>query len=427
MTRVVITGIGAVTPLGNDAESTWRCLRDGVSGVGRLTTFDPTGFPVEIGAMVSDFELEPGLANPSQRRHLNHPGGFGLAAAAEAWRTSGIADARYEPWERGTSLAGSVGRPSLQHLSDMAQSMAPEGGGGAITRAAPADVLQSSQNMAALQIARLGDCEGPMRCICTACAGSAHAIGEGMRMIQYGEAQAVIAGGYDALTEWLDVVGFGLLGALTTHHADEPEKASRPFDADRGGFVIGEGAVMVVLEREDRARERGAPILVELAGYGTSMNAYRVTDAPPTGEGPDAAMRAALADAGLAPEDIDMVAVHGTGTPGNDPCETNAIMRVLGEHAHRVVAPATKSMVGHLTGAAAGVGVLAAIRAITDGVVHPTINLEHPDPRCGLDHVPHTARKVKVDAALVNAFAFGGTNAVLALRRHGDAAPETAS
>lgn len=418
MTRVVITGIGAVTPLGNDAETTWRNLRDGVSGIGALTTIDPSGFPVRIGGMVKDFQLEAGLANASQRRHLNHPGKFGLAAAAEAWRSARMGEADYEPWEKGTALAGSVGRPTMQELSDMAHDMTAYEGLAPMSRRPPADVLEQSQNMAALQIARLGDCEGPMRAVSTACAGSAHSIGEGLRMIQHGEAQAVIAGGYDALTEWVDVIGFGLLGALTRDHPDEPWKASRPFSADRGGFVIGEGAVMVILERADRAEARGAAILAELAGYGTSMNAYRITDAPPTGEGPDLAMIAALRDADMTPTDVDFVAVHGTGTPGNDPCETNAIRRVLGDHADRVVAPATKSMAGHLTGAAAGVGLLAVLGALREGVAHPTINLHEQDPHCDLDHVPLTAREVEVDGALVNAFAFGGTNAVLALRRY---------
>ncbi|HUG82917.1 MAG TPA: beta-ketoacyl-[acyl-carrier-protein] synthase family protein [Euzebya sp.] len=420
MNRVVITGIGAVTPLGNDAETTWQHLRDGVSGVGRISTFDPTGFPVRIGGMVKDFTLDPHLANPSQRRHLNRPGEFGLAAAAEALRASGVqGSGAYEPWEKGISVAGSVGRPSVAEIGDMAHEMSPAGGAGAIARAAPADVLRNSQNMAALQIARVADCEGPMRCVSTACAGAAHAVGEALRMVQHDDAACVVAGGYDALTEWLDVIGFGLLGALTTEHDDHPEKASRPFAVDRAGFVIGEGAVMVVVEREDRALARGAPILAELAGYGTSLNAYRITDAPPSGEGPDVAMRAALRDAGMAPTDIDHIAVHGTGTPGNDPSETNAIKAVFGAHAEHLLLSSGKSMTGHLTGAAAGLGLLGAVRAITDGVVHPTINLDVPDPACDLDYVPHVAREALVRAALVHAFAFGGTNAVLAVRAHG--------
>lgn len=415
MTRVAITGIGAVTPVGNDASRTWAALRAGRSGVGPVETFDASGFPVRIAGNVRGFRLDPALADRATRRHLSRAAAFGLAAAGEALAQAAVDGGTYAPHQRATAIAGSVGRPSLQELSDILHARSAAGRP-SVVRQAPAAVLERSQNLGALAIARLGDCAGPMRCISTACAGSAHAIGEGLRLIQDGDARLVVAGGHDALTTWLDVLGFALLGALTTDFADEPERASRPFAGDRGGFVIGEGAVMVVLEDLDGARARGAAVLGELCGYGTSMNAYRITDAPPDGQGPAQAMRAALAESGLPPEGIDYIAAHGTGTPGNDLCETNAIKSVFGAHAHRLAVSAPKSMVGHLTGGAGGVGLLAALGALRDQVVPPTLNLDVPDPKLDLDYVPHTARATTVRAAIVNAFAFGGTNASLVVR-----------
>lgn len=416
-TRVAVTGVGAVTPLGNDAATTWRSLRDGDSGIGPISAFDASGFPVRIAGMVTGFTLDAAVADRGLRRHLSRAGRFGVGAAAEALHAAKIDDTVYGPHEKGTSVAGSVGRPDLQQLSDILTTYTGSDGS-QVLRQAPADVLEREQNIAALAIARHGGCAGPMLCVSTACAGSAHAIGEGLRLIEDGDAQLVIAGGYDALTTWLDVLGFALLGALTSEFADEPHRASRPFAADRSGFVIGEGAVMVVLENLDGALSRGAPILAELAGYGTSMNAYRITDAPPDGEGPALAMRNALDDAGMAPTDIDYVAAHGTGTPGNDATETTAIKAVFEAHAHRLLISSAKSMAGHLTGGAGGLGLLGALGAIREQLVPPTINLENPDPKLDLDYVPNRARPATVRAALVNAFAFGGTNAALAVRRH---------
>lgn len=415
MSGVLITGIGAVTPVGNDAETTWRNLRDGVSGVGKITTFDASGFPVTIAGMVRDFSLGPELAKSAKRRHLSRGGTFGLAAGAEALAAARLGDGDYAPHERGTAVGGSVGRPTLQNFSDYLLPRVAEEPW--VERMAPADVLQRDQNMPALALARHGGCAGPMLGISTACASSAHAIGEGLRLIQDGDAAMVVAGGYDSLTTWLDVLGFALLGALSTEHADEPERASRPFAGDRGGFVLGEGAVFVVLEDAARARERGAPVLAELAGYGSSMNAYRMTDAPPGGRGPDLAMRRALDDARLAPSDVAYVAAHGTATPGNDLAETEAIKEVFDGHTASLLVSSTKSMAGHLTGGAGGLGLLGALGAIRHGVVPPTINLDVPDPKLDLDYVPNVAREATVDAALVNAFAFGGTNACLAVRR----------
>jgi 3-oxoacyl-[acyl-carrier-protein] synthase II len=223
----------------------------------------------------------------------------------------------------------------------------------------------------------------------------------------------MLTGGYDALTTWFDVIGFGLLGALTKEHADEPAKASRPFDKDRAGFVLGEGAVLAVLEEWDAAVERGARIYAEVLGYGSSMNAYRMTDPPPDGGGVTLAMEMAIKDSGLRPDGIDYVSAHGTSTHGNDKTETLAIRQVFGDHAEKLAISSVKSMTGHLTCAAGALNLLASVRAITDGVVPPTINLETPDPECDLDYVPNEARKMEVRASLVNSFAFGGTNGCL--------------
>ncbi|MEX0657545.1 MAG: beta-ketoacyl-[acyl-carrier-protein] synthase family protein [Egibacteraceae bacterium] len=415
MKRVAITGIGAVTPLGNDAKTTWAGLIEGRSGVTRISTFDPEGFPVRIAGTVTDFELDPSYADESMRRHLSRSASFGLAAAAEALDSAGLADA-YPPASRGVSVASSVGRPELQEVSDILEEYARTEGR-RVPRQSPSSVLLRDQNVGALAISRYGDCQGPMVNISTACAGAVHAIGEGFRLVQEGDASMVVTGGYDALTTWMDVLGFALLGALTTEYEDEPERASRPFSADRAGFVIGEGSVMVVLEDLDGARGRGAPILAELAGYGSSMNAYRITDAPSDGKGPDAAMAAALRESGLDATDIHYIAGHGTGTAGNDLCETVAIKTVFGPHAYDLAISSTKSMAGHLTSGAGGLGLLATMGAVREHVVPPTINLETPDPKLDLDYVPNTARPMRVDAALVNAFAFGGTNAALVVRR----------
>jgi 3-oxoacyl-[acyl-carrier-protein] synthase II len=258
--------------------------------------------------------------------------------------------------------------------------------------------------------------------ISTACTASNHAIGEAARRIQDGEVKLMVAGGADALTSWLDVLGFTLLGALTKDYNDDPEHGSRPFDRNRTGFVLGEGAVVAILEDMDSARERGAPILAEMAGYGSSLNAYRMTDPPPDGSGPMIAMSNALRESGLAPEEVDHVVAHGTGTPGGDISETAAIKGVFGDHAPNLAVNSNKSMTGHTTCAAGALSMMSAVMAMRDGVIAPTINLDTPDPELDLDYVPNEAREAEVNAAMINAFAFGGTNAVLMVRRAEDGA-----
>lgn len=410
--RVAITGLGAVTPVGNDAASTWASLVAGRSGVGRITTFPADTFPVRIAGTVKDLDIDEYVADRRLRRHLSRAAGFGVAASLQALRDAGIGSDSYAPEERGVAMGGSVGRAELQELADMSF-LIHSTDGRQLYRQAPSDVLLRDQNVGAATIAMLGGCQGPMISVSTACSGSAHALGEAFRRVQEGEAKLMLAGGYDALTTWLDVLGFSLLGALTTEYNDDPERASRPFDRERSGFVLGEGAVVAVLEDREAAEARGATIYAELAGYGSSMNAYRITDAPPDGGGAILAMASALRDSGLRPEQIDYVVAHGTGTAGNDVCETVAIKDVFGEHAHRLTISSPKSMTGHLTSAAGGLNLLAGVMAIRDQVVPPTINYENPDPKLDLDYVPNVARQREVRAVMVNAFAFGGTNASL--------------
>jgi 3-oxoacyl-[acyl-carrier-protein] synthase II len=292
-------------------------------------------------------------------------------------------------------------------------------GGHDVIPQAPTSLLRRQQNVGVEAMARRWGLEGPMIGVSTACSASTHAIGEAFRHIQDGDARLMLAGGFDSLTTWLDVLGFTLLGALAEGFDDDPERASRPFDRDRVGFVLGEGAVALVLEDLDAARERGAEVLAELVGYGSSLNAYRITDAPPDGSGPILSMAMALSDAGMSPADVDCVVAHGTSTPGNDVCETVAIREVFGPDAHRVAVSSPKSMTGHLTAASGALNALVAVQAIRTSTVPPTINLDNPDPRLDLDYVPREARRTRVRAAVANAFAFGGTNGSLVLRAAG--------
>jgi 3-oxoacyl-[acyl-carrier-protein] synthase II len=309
-----------------------------------------------------------------------------------------------------------MGRPELEEMVEMSHTI-HSSEHKRYFRQAPRDVLTRDQNTAMTVMARLAECQGPMISVSTACTASAHAIGEAFRHIQEGDARLMIAGGYDSLISYLDVLGFSLLGALVNSYNDNPQRASRPFERDRAGFVLGEGAVVVVLEDWEGARTRGARIQAEIVGYGSSMNAYRMTDAPPDGGGTIVAVANALKESGLRPDEVDYVAAHGTSTPGNDLCETMALKHVFGEHAPRLAISSVKSMTGHLTAAAGGLNLLAAVGALRDQVVPPTINHENPDPKLDLDYVPNRARKTRVRAAMVNAFAFGGTNASMVVRQ----------
>ncbi|MGY0019299.1 beta-ketoacyl-[acyl-carrier-protein] synthase family protein [Streptomyces sp. cg35] len=416
--RVVVTGVGAVTPLGNDAPSTWQGLAEGRSGVGQLTSIDTTGFEVTIAGEVKDFDLADAVPDSVGLRHLLRPGTFGVGAAWEALRDAGVDKQTYDGADMGVAMGASVDRPNLQWLVDVGALREETGRDDAFLTYGPSDSLAYSQSIATAAMARMLDATGPMLGVSTACSGSGHAIGEAFRTLQEGDATLMLAGGYDSLTSWLDLVGFSLLGALTKEYNDDPQRASRPFDGKRSGFVLGEGGVVLVLEELEAARARGAHILAEIEGYGTSLNAWRVTDSPPDGSGAIESMQGAIADAGLEPSDIDYVVAHGTSTHGNDLSETTAIKKVFGDDAQRLLISSPKSMAGHLTSAGASLSMFAAIGAINHGLVPPTINQETPDRRLGLDFVPNTAREKDVRHALVNAFAFGGTNVGLVVGRY---------
>ena len=411
--RVVITGVGAVTPVGTTAAATTRALLDGTSGVGPIDLFDAEHFPVRIAGQV------PGDVGPQESAGLplSRAGGFGLTAAREAAEQARLDEAG-PTHRRGVSVGATAGRPSLDELAEIFHRRATDG---PLLRAESADVVARDQNTAAVAIARDLGCGGPVLGLSTACTASGHAIGEAYRAIVDDDADVMLAGGYDSLITWLDVLGFSLLGALTTDHQDEPERASRPFAADRSGFVLGEGAVMFVLEERDHAIDRGAPILAEIVGYASTMNAYRMTDPPEDGGGVTLAMRRAVERAaanGVERSAIGYIAAHGTSTPGNDICETRAIKDVFGDDAAGLAISSVKSMTGHLTAAAAAHCMLGALAVLTEGIAPPTINLDRPGPDLDLNYVPNVAQPVATDAVMVNAFAFGGTNACLVLRRH---------
>ena len=415
MKRVVITGVGAVTPVGRDAESSWQGLRAGRSGVQRIDTYDVSTFPIQIAGMCSDFDLGQ-LPDPDAAEYLHRGERFGVAAAAEAVRNAGADSGTYAPEEVGVAIGGSVDRPELQEFSD-AFKVRRDSEEHELHRFPPIKTLSDSQNTACREVARLVDADGPMIGVSTACTASAHAIGEALRLIQDGEVKMMVAGGFDALTSWCDLLGFSLLGALTPEYNDDPEHASRPFDRDRSGFVLGEGGVIMVLEEHDAAVARGASILAELVGYGSSLNGYRMTDPPPDGGGAVIAMNAALREAGLTADDVDYVVAHATSTPAGDISETTAIKRVFGDDNSKFVVTSPKSMTGHTTCAASALNLLAGLYAMRDGVVSPTINVDNQDPECDLDVVPNKAREVPIKAAISNSFGFGGTNAVVAFQK----------
>ena len=416
MRRVVITGIGAVTPVGRDAESSWESLKAGRSGVRRIDYYDVSTFPVQIAGICDDFDLSQ-LPDQEAARYLHRGERFGVAAAAEALRNADIDSGSYAPERVGIAIGGSVDRPELQEFSD-AFAVRATSEGRELHRFPPIQTLLNSQNTACAEIARVAGADGPVIGISTACTASAHSIGEAFRLIQDDEVDMMVAGGFDALTTWCDLLGFSLLGALTTEYNDDPEHASRPFDRDRSGFVLGEGGVVVILEEQEAAEARGAKILAELVGYGSSLNRYRMTDPPPDGGGGVIAMNAALREAGLVPADVDYVVAHATSTPAGDVSETVAIKRVFGDAAGRIVVTSPKSMTGHTTCAASALNLLAGVFAMRDGVVSPTINVDNRDPECDLDCVPNEARELDVGVVLVNGFAFGGTNGALAVKRY---------
>jgi 3-oxoacyl-[acyl-carrier-protein] synthase II len=404
--RVVVTGIGPVTPVGIGREAFWDSLVAGRSGVGEVTLFDASDFPVRIAGEVREFEPTNYMEKKEVRRtdrfvHL------AVAAARLAWEDAGSPSV--DPARTGVVVSTGVG--GLTTMLEQARVLFERGPG----RISPFLVPGMMPNAAAGQVAMAFGFTGPNTCIVTACAAGAHAVGEGYRYVRDGYADVCLAGGTEAAITELSMGGFAQMQALSRN--PEPERASRPFDADRDGFVLSEGACLLVLEDAERAEGRGATVYAEMAGYGASADAFHITQPEPQGGGAVAAMEAALADAGEPAEAVDHINAHGTSTSLNDAAETRAIKKALGDHAARVAIASTKSMTGHLLGAAGAVEAAASALAVQSGQVPPTINYETPDPECDLDYVPNESRRMDVRLALSNSFGFGGQNAVLALRR----------
>ncbi len=424
--RVVVTGMGMVTPLGRDVESTWKALQEGRSGVGRISLFDAGTFPTQIAAEVRDFRLSDYLDDVRRWEDHSRNTVFALAAAKMAVSDSGLADdPRLDRGRFGVYLGSGEGQHDFHrfvsllhrsaHLPDHVVDTAYFTGHGVDGLHAVRESEQEPGTPAA-HLASVFGAQGPNANCLTACAASSQAIGEATELIRRGDADLILSGGTHSMIHPFGVTGFNLLTALSTRN-DEPSKASRPFDRDRDGFILGEGAGMVILEELEHARRRGARIYGELVGYGSTADAFRLTDTHDEGRGAIAAVNEALADARITPDEIDYINAHGTSTQVNDSIETLAIKRSLGEAAYKIPVSSTKSMMGHLIAAAGSVEAIICLLAIRDGVLPPTINLDNPDPDCDLDYIPHEARRKRVDIALSNSFGFGGQNIALILRR----------
>jgi len=411
--RIVITGIGCVSPLGHDLESTWEAMKAGRSGIGPVTAIDATPFSCRIAGEVKDFDAEPFFKNPKDCRRADRYVQLAIAAGRMALDHSGLDPEAVDKFRTGVMIGSGIG--GLGTLENEHTKIV-EGKPG---RVSPFLIPMMIANISSGIFSMEFGFGGPNMAIVTACATSNHSIGEAWRIMKFGDADVMIAGGAEASILPCGLAGFGNMKALSTRN-DEPQRASRPFDVDRDGFVMGEGAGVVVLETLEHAQKRGATIYAELIGYGISSDAYHMTSPHPEGEGASRCMDMALHHAGIRPEDVDYVNAHGTSTGLGDVCETKAIKRSFGDYAKNgLMVSSTKSMTGHLLGAAGGVELAACLMAIRDGVVPPTINLDQPDPECDLDYVPKVAREAKVDVALSNSFGFGGHNASLLVKRFG--------
>ncbi len=409
--RIAITGIGLVTPVGIGTEATWAKVRAGESGIGPITRFDASGFTTRIAGEVRDFDPLAWGLKKRELRQMDPFIQFGLAASQMAMEQSGLIEDAPDPERFGCYVgAGMGGLPGIESTWETLQKKGPRHG--ISPYFTPAVII----NLAPGQISMRYKCQGPNMSMVSACSTGAHSIGEAARVIERGDADVMLAGGTESTVTPLGVGGFCAARALSQRN-DEPTRASRPFTASRDGFVLSEGAALIVLEGWDRAQARGANIIAELAGYAANADAHHMTMPSPGGAGAQRCMKLALADAGLAPEDIGYINAHATSTAA-DSIETNALREVFGAHAKKSLAvSSTKSMVGHLLGAAGSLELALCALAVRDGVLPPTINLDDPDPQCDLDYVPHQAREVQVQYAMSNSFGFGGTNAAVVVKK----------
>jgi 3-oxoacyl-[acyl-carrier-protein] synthase II len=404
--RVVITGMGVVTPLGDDLETFWSNVKNGVSGIRRIQTFDTSSFDCQIAGEVRDFEPKNYFRNPKDVRRTDRFTQLSMAAAKTAVKDSGIDLERVNRDRFGAIISSGIG--GLKTLEDQYNILMNKGP----SRVSAFTIPMLISNMASGVVSMELGLRGPCMCIVTACATSNNAIGESWRMIKFGDADIFLAGGSEASIVAIGLAGFSAMKALSCRN-DEPERASRPFDRDRDGFVMSEGAGIAVVEDLEHAKARGAKIYCELAGYGLSADAFHQTAPPENGEGAARAMKMALDHAGVSPNEIDYINAHATSTGLGDVSETRAIKMVFGERAHQVSISSTKSMTGHLLGGAGAVEMAVCALSIRDGVIPPTINLENPDPLCDLDYTPNQAKEKKVRVAMNNSFGFGGHNATL--------------
>jgi 3-oxoacyl-[acyl-carrier-protein] synthase II len=415
--RVVVTGVGVINPLGNDIDTVWSALQEGKSGVGYTTIFDASKFPTRISAEIKNWDITQAGEDAEKWKFRGRHTCFAAGAARQAFDASGVEDSIKDRRRFGVYMGSGEGNQDFYSFAEMmAKSLDAEGNLDLVkfTRAGldilnPVVELEQEPNMPPGHVAAMFNAQGPNANCLTACAASSQAIGEASEIIRRGEADVMLSGGTHSMIHPFGVTGFNLLTALSTNN-DDPTGASRPFDRLRDGFVLGEGAAMVVLEELEHAKARGANIIGEIRGYGSTADAYRVTDIHPEGRGAIGCMRMALEDAGVSPDQIDYVNAHGTSTTVNDKVETRACREVFGDRAGKVPISSTKSMMGHLIAAAGATELIVCLMAIRDNVLPPTINYQNEDPLCDLDYIPNVARQAECNMALTNSFGFGGQN-----------------
>jgi 3-oxoacyl-[acyl-carrier-protein] synthase II len=407
--KVVVTGVGPIASIGKDKDTFWKSLIEGKSGVSRIERFDPTDFASQIAGEIKDFDAEVYIEKKEARR-MDRFCQFAVAASQLAVQDADIDFTKINLDRAGVFLGTGIGGiETLEEQHKVLLNKSPK-------RVSPFFIPMMIANIGAGNISMIFGLKGPNLTIVTACASSTNSIGEAFKIIQRGDADVILAGGAEAPITPMAVAGFCSMKALSTRN-DEPEKASRPFDKCRDGFVIGEGAGMVVLEALEHAQKRGAKIYCEVVGYGTTADAYHLTQPAPGGEGAAKSMAMAIHDAGIKPEDINYINAHGTSTPYNDKFETMAIKSVFGDYAYKLPISSTKSMLGHLLGASGAIEFVATALAVKTGIVPPTINLDEPDPECDLDYVPIKQRSLKLNYAMSNSFGFGGHNATIIVKK----------
>lgn len=412
MKRVVVTGVGAITPIGKNCNDFWDGIKEGRNGVDTITAFDVTDFKCKVAAEIKDFDASEYIDKKDARK-MDRYTQFGFIAAREAFENSGLDMEKEDPWRIGVITGSGVG--GIETLETQHETLMTKGPG----RVSPFFVTMMISNMAAAQIAIHLGAKGANENVVAACASGTNAIGNAFNIIKRGECDAIIAGGAEATITPLAFAGFCSMKAMSQNN-DNPKLASRPFDLERDGFVMGEGAGFLVLEELEHAKKRGANIICELVGYGITNDAYHITTPAPGGEGGAKAMEFALNSAGITPDKIDYINAHGTSTKYNDSFETQAIKKVFGEHSKKLMVSSTKSMTGHLLGAAGGIEAIICALALKEGFVPATINYNTPDPECDLDIVPNVGRKADIEYAMSNSLGFGGHNSAIILKKYGE-------